>query len=118
MWLLTNRTEASQSTALTPPVWRLRAAVIWRLPAPATAGMRGSPVRSNQPDSITSGAEVLGVNEVWNRNSPSSLWMSPRQSSSRGVHALRHSDSSSVLEVPSVMSANLVLRGLLRLPLI
>ena len=54
---------------------------------------------------------------VWNRKKPSSLWMSPRQSLSWALWAIRYSDMSSVFEVPSVMLAIVVLPGVARLPL-
>ena len=43
--------------------------------------------------------------------------MSPRQSLSASLHAASVSDIISVLDVPSVMSVSLVVRGVLRLPL-
>ena len=55
-----------------------------------------------------SGADELGVSSVMNLNTPSSFWMSPRQSLSASLQATSVSDIISVLDVPSVMSVSLV----------
>src|SRR4029077_17247762 len=98
MLLLTKRTEPSHSDAFTPPLCRLRAA-LYCAPAVVT-GMAGSPLGIAQL--TTSGADELGVSSVMNLNTPSSFWMSPRQSLSSWLLAMSVSDIKSVWEVPSV----------------
>src|SRR5262249_37419195 len=112
--LETNMTERSHSRTLTPPpACRLRAALYW-LPA-VEIGMAGSPLSIAQL--TTSTAVELGGVRQWKRKTPSSLWMSPRQSLSSGLVGIRYSDIMTVLEVPSVMWRNWVVRGVARLPL-
>src|SRR6516164_1335137 len=111
----TKRTEPSHRQTLTPPECRLRAPAICELPA--ATGMSGSSDFWNHPFCMMSGAVELGVIRVWNRQCPSSFWMSPRQSLSLWLNAIRVSDIISVLEVPSVIVCNLQTFGLFRLPL-
>src|SRR5436309_13653303 len=88
MALLTKRTEPSHSDTLTPPLCRLRAA-LYSDPAVVT-GMAGSLLGIAQL--TTSGADELGVSSVMNLNTPSSFWMSPRQSLSASLQATSVSD--------------------------
>src|SRR5262249_7018180 len=66
----------------------------------------------------TSGADELGVSNVMNLKTPSSFWMSPRQSLSSWLRAISASDIIRVLDVPSLISVNLTNCGVLRLPLL
>ena len=60
---------------------------------------------------------IIGVVMVMNLNTPSSLWMSPRQSLSSWLDAISDSDIISVFDVPSMKDAIVVVFGVLRLPL-
>ena len=78
----TKRTLPSPSAAFTPPVCRLRAALCCD---PALLyGMNGSFVAPTAQLTM-SGADEFGVLMVMNLNTPSSLWMSPRQSLSLAI---------------------------------
>src|SRR5262245_13324089 len=114
MLLVTKRTEPSHRATLTPPECRLRAALYWE-PAVLT-GISGSLLAMAQL--TTSGEVELGVVSVMNLKTPSSFWMSPRQSLSSGLLAIRYSDIIRVFEAPSAEAIwlNLVTRGVLRLP--
>ena len=52
---------------------------------------------------MMSGTDVFGVTSVWKRKTPSSLWMSPRESLSSSLQAFSVSDIKSVWLVPSVI---------------
>src|SRR5438034_11337002 len=113
MELERKRIEPSHKATLTPPGCRLRAALNCS-PAVLT-GISGSWFGIAQP--TTSGAVLLGVVIVMNLKTAPSFWMSPRQSLSSWLEAFRVSDINSVFDVPSLMSAILVIRGLESSPL-
>src|SRR5437763_516442 len=84
-----------------------------RAPAVVT-GMSGSLLGMAQ---LTTSAVVeLGVARVWKRNTPSSFWMSPRQSLSSWLWGRRYSDIRRVLDRPSLILLKLTISGVLRLP--